>query len=149
MRPRSIGRRLALQYLFMADLSRFTDVESPFEFFRTQRAAARDNAPADEGGFAFDKDDPYQDEAEAFAVRIIREVEAKREAIDAAIEAAAKNWSIARMGVVERNVIRIVAAELSLGGTPRGVVLDEAVELAKRFGDKDSGSFVNGVADRL
>lgn len=150
MRPRSIGRRLALQYLFMADLNRFADVESPSDFFRTQRDAARDNtAPVGEGGFVFDEDDPYQDEAEAFAAKLIREVEAKREAIDAAIETAAKNWSIARMGVVERNVIRIAAAELGLGESPRGVVLDEAVELAKRFGDKDSGAFVNGVADRL
>lgn len=53
------------------------------------------------------------------------------------------------MGTIERNVIRMAAAELRLGTSPRGVIMDEAVELAKRFGDKESGAFVNGIADRL
>lgn len=147
MRPRSIGRRLALQYLFMADMHRFVDIESPAEFFRGQRAAARDNESGPDA--FFDKDDPYRDEAESFAMALIREVRRGRDEIDAEIEEAASNWTIARMGAIERNVIRIAAAELRLGGTPRGVVMDEAVELAKRFGDKESGAFVNGIADRL
>jgi N utilization substance protein B len=149
MRPRSIGRRLALQYLFMADMNRFDGVETPGEFFATQRAAVRDNSRDEEDGMAFDIDDPYQDEAEEFALAIIGEVGRSRDAIDGEIEKAARNWSIARMGAIERNVIRIAAAELRLGDTPRGVVMDEAVELAKRFGDKESGSFVNGIADKL
>ncbi len=152
MRPRSVGRRLALQYLFMADMNRYEDIETPGEFFRTQRRAVLDNAreaAEPEGGFVFDRDDPHQDEAEAFALSIIREAEKNQNAIDAAIENAARNWSVSRMGVIERNVLRIVATEARLGKTPPGVILDEAVELAKRFGDKESGAFVNGVADRL
>lgn len=152
MRPRSVGRRLALQYLFMADMNRYADVEDPVDFFKTQRLAAREGSDAGDaadGGFVFDRDDPYQDEAEDFALQLIDEVRKNREAIDAGIGEAAKNWTVARMGVVERNVIRIAAAELRLGSSPRAVVLDEAVELAKRFGDKDSGAFVNGIADRL
>ena len=149
MRPRTAGRRLALQYLFMADQNHFIDVESPVNFFRTQRTAAKDNAGAGDDESFFDSDDRYQDEAEDFAFTLIREVEKRREQIDADIEKAAKNWTVARMGVIERNAIRIAAAELALGQSPRGVILDEAVELAKRFGDKDSGAFVNGIADRL
>ncbi len=149
MRPRSIGRRLALQYLFMADMNHFAGVEAPGDFFRVQRAAARDTAPEGSDGAFFDKDDPHQDEAEAFAFSLIREVENNRDAIDSSIEAAARNWSVSRMGAIERNVIRIVAAELRLNSSPRGVIMDEAVELAKRFGDKESGAFVNGIADKL
>ena len=150
MRPRTVGRRLALQFLFMADMNRFDGVEAPTEFFNTQRRAVLDNSPdAVSGGMVFDRDDSHQDEAEAFALVLIHEAQKSREAIDAAIEKAASNWSIARMGAIERNVIRLAAAELRLDTSPRGVIMDEAVELAKRFGDKESGAFVNGIADKL
>lgn len=150
MRPRTIGRRLALQYLFMADMNRYEKVEAPTEFFQTQRRAALDGGDsAGQDGFVFDQDDPYQDEAEVFALQLIGEVRAHREEIDAGIERAAKNWSISRMGAIERNVIRLASAELRLGDTPRSVIMNEAVKLAKRFGDKDSGAFVNGIADKL
>lgn len=152
MRPRSIGRRLALQYLFMADMNRYATIEEPAEFFKTQRLAANDNESDKSdtpNGFVFDKDDPYQDEAEEFALSIIDEVRKNREAIDAEIGQAAQNWSLSRMGTIERNVIRIASAEFRINTSPRAVILDEAVELAKRFGDKDSGAFVNGIADRL
>ena len=149
MRPRTAGRRLALQYLFMADMNRYSGVESPADFFQMQRRSILDNSREAGGGFVFDEDNPHQDEAEEFAQRLIREVEKNHDAIDREIEGAATNWSIARMGAIERNVIRLAAAELRMGESPRGVILDEAVELAKRFGDKDSGAFVNGIADRL
>ena len=150
MRPRTVGRRLALQYLFMVDMNNYADVETPGEFFKIQRRAVLDNSsdvPA--GGFVPDEDDPHQDEAEDFALLLINEVRDNQEAIDTEIEKAASNWSINRMGAIERNVIRIAAAELRRNESPRGVILDEAVELAKRFGDKESGAFVNGIADRL
>ncbi len=149
MRPRSVGRRLALQYLFMTDMNGYRDVESPGEFFQTQRRAIIENAPGGDSGFTFDRDDPHQEEAEEFASVLIREVEKNQDGIDAAISDAASNWSLSRMGVIERNVLRIATAEFRLGDTPRNVILDEAVELAKRFGDKESGAFVNGIADRL
>ena len=142
---------MALQYLFMADMNRYAAIENPAEFFKTQRQVAAENSRGDDepSGFVFDRDDPHQDEAEQFALSIIDEVKKKREEIDLEIAGAAKNWSLSRMGTIERNVIRIAAAEMRLGTSPRAVVLDEAVELAKRFGDKDSGAFVNGIADRL
>lgn len=164
MRPRSVGRRLALQYLFMADLRRFGGIEPPESFFQTQREAERDarldaaarhgdadaaEAPDQDDGFAFDDPDDRQDEAEEFALGLISAVNADRERIDWDIGKAADNWTVARIGAIERNVLRLAAAELAVGGTPRKVVMDEAVKLAKRFGGKDSGAFVNGVVDRM
>ncbi len=154
MRPRTAGRRLALQYLFMADMNSFRMVESPAEFFNTQRRAILDNsaggsADSGDGGFVFDVDNPKQDEAEEFAAALVAAALGEHDAIDRELEKAAVNWPIARMGVIERNILRLVAAELRRGGTPRAVVIDEAVDLAKRFGDKESGAFVNGIADKL
>ncbi|MCL2000508.1 MAG: transcription antitermination factor NusB [Planctomycetes bacterium] len=149
MRPRTVGRRLALQYLFMADMNRFSDIEMPEEFFRTQRTAILDEERGGGDEDIFGSDYSQRGGAEEFALSLIHEVEQNIESIDAAIEKAAQNWSIARMGVIERNVIRLAAAELRFGASPRGVIIDEAVELAKRFGDKESGAFVNGIADKL
>lgn len=152
MRPRSIGRRLAFQYLFMADLQRFADLESPHDFFRVQREAVQDNSGAQadkDGDFVFDDPDPRRDEAEMFAFSLVKAALENREAIDEKISGAALNWTLARMGAVERNALRLAAAELLLGETPPNVIIDEVVELAKRFGDKDSGAFVNGIADRI
>jgi len=62
---------------------------------------------------------------------------------------AAENWRIGRMLPVDRNVLRIGAYELIHTDSPREVVLDEAIELARRFGSKDSAAFVNGVLDKV
>jgi N utilization substance protein B len=142
---------LALQYLFMADLNGFSGVESPEDFFRGQRLAERRESGGDDwdDDGASGEEASRRPEAEAFALLLIRGVEDNLEAIDREIAASADNWSLIRIAPIERNVIRLAAAELRLGASPRRVALDEAVELAKRFGDKDSGAFVNGVADRL
>jgi N utilization substance protein B len=87
---------------------------------------------------------------DALTQELVRGVEANRSVIDAAIVAHSKGWSLARMPVIDRNVLRIAGYEL-LGRTdvPVAVVLDEAVELAKRFSTDDSGRFVNGVLAAL
>src|SRR5947209_2166422 len=70
--------------------------------------------------------------------------------IDARLTAAAENWRLPRMAGVDRNILRLGAFELLFGGdTPPGVALDEAIELARRYGSVDSPAFVNGVLDRL
>jgi N utilization substance protein B len=70
--------------------------------------------------------------------------------IDAALQDAARNWELERLAATDRSVLRMAIAEL-LGrkGTPARVVLDEAIEIAKRFGSEESGRFVNGVLDRI
>ncbi len=70
--------------------------------------------------------------------------------LDERVTKASTNWRIERMARVDRNVLRLGAWELAhREDVPRAVVLDEAVELAKRFGSEESGPFVNGVLDRV
>lgn len=142
MRPRTLGRRLAMQYLFMADLNHFSDLPDPDVFFRLQRLSTKD-ADSDEG------DDGRQEEAENMARALVSRILDSLDSIDRRLADAADNWSVSRMGAVERNVIRVACAELDLAETPARVILDEAVEMAKRFGDAESGKFVNGVLDRI
>ncbi len=81
---------------------------------------------------------------------LVRGVQANQERIDAAIADHAHGWTLQRMPSIDRNVLRIAAFEL-LGrvDVPVAVILDEAVELAKRFSTDDSGRFVNGVLSAL
>ncbi len=72
-----------------------------------------------------------------------------RAQLDAEIAAAATGWRIERMPVVDRNIIRLAVYELRNGDTPVGVVVSEAVNLAKRFSTERSGAFVNGVVAKL
>ena len=88
--------------------------------------------------------------ADELTTELVRGVEANLELLDEAIGSHAKGWTLARMPAIDRNVLRVGAFEL-LGrpDVPVAVVLDEAVELAKRFSTDDSGRFVNGVLAAL
>ena len=88
--------------------------------------------------------------ADELTVVLVTGVEAHMAELDAAIAAHAKGWTLQRMPSIDRNVLRVGAFEL-LGRpeVPVAVVLDEAVELAKRFSTDDSGRFVNGVLAAL
>ena len=70
--------------------------------------------------------------------------------IDALIGEAAEHWRVGRMTLVDRNILRLGAYELSLGSDiPFAVAINEAVELGKRFGAEESGAFINGILDRI
>ena len=84
------------------------------------------------------------DFAEGLASRVV----ANRSALDRHA-AAAENWRLDRIGVVERNILRLAIQELLENQTPPRVVLDEAVQLAHWFGDSRSPGFINGVLDRV
>jgi len=89
-------------------------------------------------------------EARAIAERLARGTQAQASALDAQIAEAATHWRIERIATVDRTILRLGAYELAQEkGTPAAVVLDEAVELAKRFGEEDSPAFVNGVLDAI
>ncbi len=128
IRPRSMARRLALQYCFMSDL-------------------CNESQPVPIMDFLFEHSN--NDEARNFAHHLIDLVERKKNEIDRLISSYAQNWSIERMAGVDRNVLRIACAEILENETPRNVVINEAVDLAKNFGAKDSGKFVNGILDRV
>ena len=81
---------------------------------------------------------------------LVEGVQDHQSRLDASIAAHAKGWTLARMPAIDRNVLRIAGFELlCLADVPVAVVLDEAVELAKRFSTDDSGRFVNGVLSAL
>lgn len=85
------------------------------------------------------------DGAESLAGAVL----AQREPLDKLIQGAADNWRVERIGVVERNILRLGIHELQLGQTPPRVVIDEAIRLGKWFGGPKTPGFVNGVLDRI
>jgi transcription antitermination protein NusB len=89
-------------------------------------------------------------EPDALTTELVSGVGEHRERLDAAIASRAKGWTLERMPVIDLNVLRIASYELAeRPDVPVAVVLDEAVELAKRFSTDDSGRFVNGVLSAL
>src|SRR5262245_2964547 len=86
----------------------------------------------------------------SMADRLARGAQAQVEGIDAEITRVSKNWRFDRIAAVDRNIIRIGVFELvNDAGTPAAVIIDEAVEMARRFGEADSTAFVNGVLDAI
>ena len=97
--------------------------------------------------FALTSDPPTDADYYAETVRGVWE---RLEQIDALIGEAAENWRVERMTLVDRNILRLGAYELSLGSDiPFAVAINEAVELGKRFGSEESGAFINGILDRI
>jgi N utilization substance protein B len=84
-----------------------------------------------------------------FARDLVAGVRRNREQLDQTIEQTAENWSLARMAATDRNVLRLGAYEILYSTTPNRVAIDEALELAKRYGTAQSAQFVNGILDRL
>ena len=127
MGQRRRARECALQMLFQIDLTG----TSPQDVFRDFWAAQ------DAG-----------DETRRFAERLVLGVADGRRSLDEAIAASATNWRIERMAIVDRNVLRMAVYEmLHDPPTPAPVVIDEAIEVAKKFGSEESGSFINGILD--
>ncbi|HVX39634.1 MAG TPA: transcription antitermination factor NusB [Gemmatimonadaceae bacterium] len=80
---------------------------------------------------------------------LVRTLVAHRAALDAELAEVTTNWRLERLGVIDRCVLRLAAAELERGETPPRVVIQEAVHLAERYGTVQSAKFVNGVLDAL
>ena len=84
-----------------------------------------------------------------FAQALVAGVRRGRKELDEQIEGVAENWTLGRMATTDRNVLRLGAYEILQTDTPDRVAIDEAVELAKRYGAAQSAQFVNGILDRL
>jgi transcription antitermination protein NusB len=85
-----------------------------------------------------------------FSERLVSTTRARLDEIDDAIQSASRNWRLDRMSRVDRNILRLATCELRHSpDVPVKVVINEAVELAKRFGTADSPAFVNGILDRI
>lgn len=89
-------------------------------------------------------------EARRYCETLVRGVLDNLETIDKKIEEYSENWTIDRMAIVDRNVLRVAVYEfLYSGDVPFKVIIDEAVELAKKYGSEESGAFINGILDRM
>jgi transcription antitermination protein NusB len=94
--------------------------------------------------------EPVEREVREHAEALVRGVAAHRLEIDDAIETASQNWRLDRMAKVDRNVLRLAVHELlHRPDVPVKVVINEAVELGKKYGSESSGAFVNGLLDRI
>jgi N utilization substance protein B len=129
MGARRRGRELALQALYQADLSGDEPGGAVEEFWRHCDAAP---------------------EACAFGRELAAGVLAERRRIDALIAESSEHWRLGRLPHVDLNILRVATWELLCrSDVPRSIVIDEAVEIAKRFGGADSATFVNGVLDHI
>lgn len=128
MSRRSRAREVALQALFQEDLNPrdSRDQVAPFLQSRLQ-----------------------DDELREFAKSLVLGVLRNQAELDALLESKADNWSLSRMAATDRTVLRLGAYEIRYADTPERVAIDEAVELAKRFGSAQSSQFVNGILDKL
>jgi len=94
--------------------------------------------------------EPLSDDQRELVDDLVRLLDARGAEVDAALREAAEHWELGRLAATDRSVLRTATAELmSRPGTPARVVLDEAIELAKRYGSDESGRFVNGVLDAI
>ncbi len=124
------SRELAMQMLFQADIGKQTPEQVRKTFWET-----RDDVEDDTRGFTED----------IFRVATAREAE-----IDALIEEHSANWKLTRMPAVDRNLLRTAVAELvGLPGTPAPIVINEALEIARRYSAPESINFLNGVLDAI
>lgn len=89
------------------------------------------------------------EDLQIFAWSLFAGARENRATLDARISSAAENWTLARMAPTDRNALRLGAFELLFTDTPHRVVIDEIVELARRFGTSQSPQFVNGILDKL
>jgi N utilization substance protein B len=89
-------------------------------------------------------------EVRTFAESLVEGVIRERAALDVIIAEAAENWRIERMAVVDRNILRMAVFELAKAPTtPAVVILDEAIEVGKKYGSEQSGAFLNGILDAI
>ena len=124
------SRELAMQMLFQGDIGKQTPEQVRVTFWQ-----ARDDA------------DP---ETRDFAEDIYRVATAREAEIDELIEKHSANWRLARMPAVDRNVLRAAVAELlGFPGTPAAIVINESLEIARRYSAPESINFLNGVLDAI
>ena len=129
MKKRTRARELALQFLYQVDLRGRQILPEAKDFFRVE-----------------EEDKTARD----FAAQLVNGVIEHAEEIDAVIKGVAENWEIARMAVIDRNVLRMATYELlHCADIPPKVAINEAIELGKRFSTQNSGKFINGVLDKI
>ena len=129
MRKRTQAREYALQILYQIDVR---------------------NDPEDKILVDFWKNIEAEPEVSDFAAKLVIGTIRNKKKVDEMISKYASNWKLNRMAVIDRNVLRMAAYELLFcEDIPPKVSINEAVDLAKKFGDTESGKFVNGILDKI
>ncbi len=134
MSSRRKSREVALQMLYGADVADH----------------GSDGDLLDDDDLLIENEEGVSESVRKYAEVITRGAIEKAAEIDAMVESYSEHWKVGRMPLVDRNILRLAAYELLYcPETPYKVVIDEAIELAKRFGSDKSASFINGVLDRV
>lgn len=129
MGKRRQSRELVIQFLYLIEMNK-GEVQDQLKLFWESHPAAED--------------------VQSFTEDILKDTFDHKEAIDARLEKYSDNWTLSRMAVIDRNLLRMAASEILYSKTvPPKVAIDEAVEIAKRFGSEDSPNFINGILDRI
>lgn len=125
------SRELALQILYALDANPSVGIRETLQTFREEQTDVLSRV-------------------REFAEGLVQGVQEHREVIDSAIKARSKNWTLVRMPRVDLNVMRMATFELMFRqDIPKKVSINEAIEIARRFGDKESPAFVNGILDEI
>jgi N utilization substance protein B len=126
---RSLARTVAFQMLYQDDLNSGSREQFTESFLKQEL--------------------PDYEPLLRFARTLINGTAEKKEQIDTFLANAAQHWSLSRMNVTDRSILRIAVYEILFMDTPKPIVINEAVELAKKFGTEQSASFVNGILDKV
>ncbi|MBD3866748.1 MAG: transcription antitermination factor NusB [Acidobacteria bacterium] len=129
MGQRRRGREYALQLLFQMDLSGGSPEDQFQDFWEGLEVPGS---------------------VREFAEKLVRGTWNESDSLDEEIGRAAVNWRMDRMATVDRNVLRMATWEMLFDrDTPAAVIIDEAIEIARKFGSEDSGGFINGILDSI
>ena len=130
MRKRTLARENALKILYQAEITR-RDINTAAQYYWAEHE---------------DLDLTVKE----FSDRLTKGIQAKIDLIDSKITQYATNWQIKRMAVIDRNILRLGVFELLFApDIPPKVSINEAVDLAKKYGDLESSKFVNGILDKI
>ncbi len=130
MRRRTQAREYALKVLYQKDVTRTTVTDAAEKFWDAELSVHQ--------------------ESREFANRLISGVDHYLDALDGKISQYADNWQLKRMAIIDRNILRLGVFELQYApDIPPKVTINEAVELAKKYGDTESSKFVNGILDKI
>lgn len=127
---KTLGREIAIQFLYQCEC------EKVFYFPRAQFSD-------------FITHFSIPERAVSFAQKLSEATLKDLPRWDNTIDEASEHWRVKRMPIIDRSILRMATTELLEGETPSSVILNEAIELAKKYGSENSGRFVNGILDRL
>ena len=138
MGKRRLSRELALKFLYQIDVVSDKNPDIKIDFSKELE------------NFLIGREETQNKEPVDFMVTLAKGVYENMDGIDQLIAKYSENWKVSRMSKIDRNILRIAVYEmLNLSNIPHPVTINEAVDIAKKYGTGESGSFINGIIDRV